>query len=54
MSVYATIRLELRGSGNPIPESDTWIAALARQHALAVLSNDCNFDFVDNLTRIAL
>ena len=39
-SVYASVRLELRRSGKPIPENDIWIAALARQHTLAVLSND--------------
>ena len=33
-SVYASIRLELRRSGRPIPDNDIWIAALARQHAL--------------------
>ena len=50
---YADIRLELRRSGNPIPANDTWIAALARQHVLPVLSNDAHFDAVDGVERIA-
>jgi len=50
--VYATIRHELRQKGKPIPENDLWIAALARQHALDIVSNDSHFDFIDQLRRI--
>ena len=32
--IYADIRHELRVTGQPIPENDLWIAALARQHEL--------------------
>ena len=49
---YAAIRLELKRSGSPIPANDVWVAALARQHALAVLSNDSHFDVVDGIRRI--
>ena len=52
-AVYAAIRLELKRSGNPIPPNDIWIAALARQHALPLLSNDAHFDRVDGVERIA-
>ena len=48
----AAIRLELKRSGSPIPANDVWVAALARQHALAVLSNDSHFDVVDGVRRI--
>lgn len=51
--VYAEIRLELKRAGTPIPPNDAWIAALARQHALPVLSNDVHFDYVAGITRIA-
>ena len=51
--VYASIRMELKRSGNPIPSNDAWIAALARQHALPVLSNDAHFDVVQGIVRIA-
>jgi len=49
---YADIRLQLKRVGKPIPANDAWIAALARQHALAIL-NDTDFDSVDGLERIA-
>ena len=49
---YADIRLELKRLGTPIPPNDVWIAALARQHGLAVLSNDGHFDIVDGIRRI--
>ena len=52
-NAYADIRLQLKRIGKPIPANDTWIAALARQHALAVLSNDTHFDAVDGVQRIA-
>lgn len=51
--VYADIRLQLKRAGKPIPSNDAWVAALARQHALAVLSNDAHFDLVDGVRRIA-
>ncbi len=51
--VYADIRLELKRLGHPIPPNDAWIAALARQHALPVLSNDTHFDVVAGVRRIA-
>ena len=50
---YAGIRLELKRLGAPIPPNDVWIAALARQHGFAVLSNDGHFDVVDGVRRIA-
>ena len=46
-SEYAEIWLQLKRSGNPIPVNDAWIAALARQHDLPVLSNDSHFDDFD-------
>lgn len=49
---YAVVRRELRAAGTPIPENDVWIAALARQHDLPVLSNDAHFDCVEKLRRI--
>ncbi len=49
---YAAIRDELKKAGNPIPGNDLWIAALARQHAMPVLSLDRHFDAVRGLRRI--
>ena len=50
---YADIRMKLKRSGSPIPSNDAWIAALALQHALPVLSNDVHFDVVEGVERIA-
>jgi len=49
---YAEIRRELKTAGRPIPENDIWIAALARQHDLPVVSRDSHFDHVKKLTRV--
>jgi tRNA(fMet)-specific endonuclease VapC len=49
---YADIRDELRGAGKPIPENDVWIAALARQHRLPIVSRDQHFDAVSGIRRI--
>ena len=51
--VYASLRLELKERGTPIPANDLWIAALAIQHALPLLSNDTHFDPISQLRRIA-
>ena len=49
---YAEIRGELKRRGSPIPGNDLWIAALARQHALPLLSRDRHFDLVPGLKRV--
>jgi tRNA(fMet)-specific endonuclease VapC len=48
---YAALRVALRRSGRPIPANDAWIAALALQHRLPVLSRDQHFDVVPGLKR---
>jgi tRNA(fMet)-specific endonuclease VapC len=48
---YARIKNALRAKGRPIPENDVWIAAVATQHRLELLSNDVHFDAVNGLTR---
>jgi predicted nucleic acid-binding protein len=49
---YAQVRDELKRSGRPIPGNDLWIAALAREHALPLISRDQHFDRVPKLKRI--
>ena len=48
---YATVRAELKAAGTPIPANDCWIAALARQHKLGLLSKDRHFDRVKGIKR---
>lgn len=50
-SHYAAIREELRTKGRTIPSNDAWIAALAVQHRLSVISRDPHFDEVSRVTR---
>ena len=48
---YAGLRVALKRSGQPISANDAWIAALAIQHKLPVLSRDQHFDVVPDLKR---
>jgi tRNA(fMet)-specific endonuclease VapC len=48
---YAGLRVALRKSGRPIPANDAWIAALALQHRLPLLSRDEHFDVVVGIER---
>ena len=50
---YARVRTSLKKLGRPIPANDAWIAALALQHRLPVLSRDERFDAVPGLRREA-
>jgi tRNA(fMet)-specific endonuclease VapC len=42
--VYARLFLQLRRAGTPIPTNDLWIASLAVQHQLLLVSRDQHFD----------
>ena len=50
---YAEIRLQLKSDGTPIPANDCWIAAIAREHRLPVVSRDRHFDYIKGLRRIS-
>ena len=50
---YAAVRVSLKEKGTPIPANDAWIAALALQHRLPVLSRDKHFDAVPRIRRQA-
>jgi predicted nucleic acid-binding protein len=43
---------QLKRTGHHIPQNDTWIAALARQHNSPLVTRDQHFDFVPGLTRL--
>jgi predicted nucleic acid-binding protein len=49
---YAEARATLKRRGTPIPANDLWIAALALEHHLPVLSRDTHFDAVAGLKRV--
>ena len=50
---YAALRVALKQRGTPIPANDAWIAALALQHRLPVVSRDQHFDVVPSVDRRA-
>lgn len=47
--LYGQIEQNLRAKGRPIPQNDVWIAAIARQYALTVLTKDKHFENIDDL-----
>lgn len=46
---YGDIKNRLKEKGQPIPENDIWIAAIAQQYALTVVTKDAHFKLVENL-----
>ncbi|OIN89561.1 MAG: VapC toxin family PIN domain ribonuclease [Anaerolineae bacterium CG03_land_8_20_14_0_80_58_20] len=48
-SFYGEIKNALRLKGHPIPENDIWIAAIALQHGLTLISRDAHFSEIENL-----
>lgn len=47
---FARVKDNLRRAGKPIPEHDIWIAALALQHDLILVTRGAHFSEVDGLT----
>jgi tRNA(fMet)-specific endonuclease VapC len=46
---YGEIKNALRVKGRPIPENDIWIAAIALQHNLGLITRDGHFNEVEGL-----
>ncbi|MBV8586680.1 MAG: PIN domain-containing protein, partial [Verrucomicrobia bacterium] len=51
--LYAQVRQELKTQGTPIPYHDIWIASLAKQHDLPIVSRDTHFDQVRGIRRVS-
>lgn len=47
---FGRILRRLHAKGRPIPDNDIWIAAIAFQHDLTVLTRDKHFDDVDGVS----
>lgn len=47
---YTLIKSGLLNKGKPIPENDIWIAAIARQYKLTLITRDKHFDEIDALS----
>jgi len=46
---YGVLKAALRAKGRLIPENDMWIAAIARQHGLTLITRDAHFQEVEGL-----
>lgn len=51
-TTYASLKLQLKRQGTPIPINDVWIAALALQHDAALYTRDRDFDHLPQLRRV--
>jgi len=47
--IYGRIRAELQRKGKPIPENDIWIAAVAQQHQMTLITNDRHFIDIEKI-----
>ena len=50
---YGEIKNALRVKGHPLPENDIWMAAVALQHDLTLITRDAHFNEIEGLTTIA-
>lgn len=48
--IYASLRLGLEKRGQKIPMNDLWIAAIATQHQLPIITRDHHFSHLPDLT----
>ncbi|MDP2168471.1 MAG: type II toxin-antitoxin system VapC family toxin [Thermodesulfovibrionales bacterium] len=46
---YGGIKNRLKKKGQPIPENDIWVAAIATQNALTLVTRDAHFNAVEDL-----
>ena len=47
---YGIIKQELHSKGRPLPENDIWIAALAFQHNMILVTRDAHFNEIEGLS----
>jgi tRNA(fMet)-specific endonuclease VapC len=48
--IYGKIKGDLKKKGKPIPENDIWIAALAAQYGLLLVTKDSHFKNIDDFS----
>lgn len=46
---YGDVKNRLKDKGQPLPENDIWIAAIAQQYGLSLVTQDSHFNVIDNL-----
>jgi tRNA(fMet)-specific endonuclease VapC len=50
---YGDVKNKLRIKGNPLPENDIWIATLALQYDLTLVTRDAHFQEIEYLHTVA-
>ena len=50
---YGEVKDLLRAKGRPLPENDIWVAAVALQHGLTLVTRDAHFDEIAPLAVVA-
>jgi tRNA(fMet)-specific endonuclease VapC len=48
---YGRLLVQLKRAGTPIPDNDIWIAALALEHDLTLITRDRHFEQIPQLPR---
>ncbi len=48
---YARLFVQLKRAGTPVPDNDLWIAALALEHDLLLITRDRHFERIPQLPR---
>jgi len=51
---YARLFVQLKRAGTPVPDNDLWIAALALQHDLTLITRDQHFQHIPQLLRLGM
>lgn len=46
---YGDIKNQLKEKGQPLPENDIWIAAVAQQYDLTLITRDTHFHIIENI-----
>jgi len=46
---YARLFIQLKRAGTPVPDNDLWIAALALEHGLVLITRDRHFENIPQL-----
>lgn len=46
---YGDIKNRLKEKGQPLPENDIWIAAIAQEYDLTLATRDTHFQIIENL-----
>jgi tRNA(fMet)-specific endonuclease VapC len=52
-SIYGVIKSNLRKKGKPIPENDIWIAAIAIQNDIPLVTRDAHFKEIEEASVVA-